>query len=368
MSRGLVCPGIGQPFEVQSVNSPEPILGSVVIKVMATAISSTSKDIFSGKLSYLRFPTPLIPGSTGVGRVIAAGPDAASLQAGQLVLVEAFVRSRDDPNVQMLFGLAGNFGEKSMKLMEEVWRDAMWAEYARVPLENCYALDEKALLGSPTDGGLGYTAADIPYLTRQLVSYGGYRSIGIQAGETVIVAPATGTFGGAAVEVASAMGAQVIAAGRNLETLQRIAKSVPRVKTVQLSGDVEKDAEALQQFGQPDAFIDFCPGAVTNPTHIKSCLMALKSYGRVALMGGITGDISIPYFLVLSKNITIRGQFMYEREDVRNIIKLVETGLLKLGKGAGIETIGQFPLEDWENGLETAATNPEWGKQVVFTP
>ena len=343
-------------------------MGSVVIKVLAATINANSKDIFAGKLPYLRFPTPITPCGMGVGRVVATGPDATSLRSGQLVLVESFVRARDDPSVQMLFGLAGNLTEKGMELMEKVWRDGLWAEHARVPMENCYPLDEKAFLGSPSDGGLGYAIADIPYIIRQLVSYGGFRGIHLKAGETVVVAPATGSFGGAAVEVASAMGARVIAAGRNLNTLQRMAESIPRVKTVQLSGDVEKDAEALQQFGKPDAFIDFCPGAVTNPTHIKSCLLALRSYGRVSLMGGIPADISIPYFLVISKNLTIRGQFMYEREDARGIIKLAETGLLKLGKSGGIRTVGQFKLEDWENALEAASKNPEWGNQTVFTP
>jgi threonine dehydrogenase-like Zn-dependent dehydrogenase len=55
---------------------------------------------------------------------------------------------------------------------------------------------------------------------------------------------------------------------------------------------------------------------------------------------------------------------MYEREDVRGIIKLVEAGVLKLGKSAGQEVVGQFPLEEWQKAFEAAANNPETGKIV----
>jgi len=46
------------------------------------------------------------------------------------------------------------------------------------------------------------------------------------------------------------------------------------------------------------------------------------------------------------KNLTIRGQYMYKREDARGIIKLAEAGVLKLGKSTGHNVIGQFLFEE----------------------
>jgi hypothetical protein len=89
------------------------------------------------------------------------------------------------------------------------WRDWTYAEYAKVPLENCVLLDETRLLGPIENGGLGYNVENLTQLHRLLVPYGGLRDIQLQAGETIIIAPATGAFGGRAVEVALAMGAQV---------------------------------------------------------------------------------------------------------------------------------------------------------------
>jgi hypothetical protein len=60
------------------------------------------------------------------------------------------------------------------------------------------------------------------------------------------------------------------------------------------------------------------------------------------------GDTAIPYIVTMFRNPTARGQFMYERKGVKRIIKLVEAGVLKHGKGAGQdEAVGQFPLEEW---------------------
>jgi threonine dehydrogenase-like Zn-dependent dehydrogenase len=96
--------------------------------------------------------------------------------------------------------------------------------------------------------------------------------------------------------------------------------------------------------------------------------MALKPYGRASLMGALHSDIAIPYAVAMLRNLTIRGQLMYEREDARGIIKLAETGALKLGKSAGQEIVGQFPLEEWQKAFETAENNPEAGKVVLLTP
>ncbi len=74
-----------------------------------------------------------------------------------------------------------------------------------------------------------------------------------------------------------------------------------------------------------------------------------------------------PYVVATLNNITIKGKYRYEREDVRGLIKLAESGPLKLGKSAGHEIVGQFRLEEWEKVFKTAAENPATGKAVVFS-
>jgi threonine dehydrogenase-like Zn-dependent dehydrogenase len=251
--------------------------------------------------------------------------------------------------------------------MESFWRNGGSAEYTRVPLENCYLLNEQALLGDPAEGGLGYSVGDLLHLTRDMVAYGGLRGIDLKAGETIIIAPATGSYSGSAVEMASAMGARVIAASRNLEQLKKIAAANPRVSIYQLKGDVGEDLAGLKKFGTIDAYLDISPAAADDSTHVRSCMMAVKKYGRVSLMGIISKDIAMPYMLAVLNNLTIRGQYMYEREDVKGLIKLAETGVRKLGKSAGHSIVGKVSLDDWEKAVEAACANPEAGKIVQFT-
>ena len=59
---------------------------------------------------------------------------------------------------------------------------------------------------------------------------------------------------------------------------------------------------------------------------------------------------------------------MYEREDVRGVIKLAETGVLKFGESGGAETVGRYPLEEWEEAVDIAAKNPGVGKTVLLIP
>jgi NADPH-dependent curcumin reductase CurA len=82
------------------------------------------------------------------------------------------------------------------------------------PLENCIPLSQ-SLLAKLEDGGLGYTVEDLAQIPRPSVPFSGLRDIDVKVGETVIVSPATGAFGGAAVQVAVAMGARVIVMGRD---------------------------------------------------------------------------------------------------------------------------------------------------------
>lgn len=68
---------------------------------------------------------------------------------------------------------------------------------------------------------LGYDVDQLGWVLKGLVPYGGFRSINLLPGESVIIAPATGGFGSAAVVVALAMGAIVIAMARKPEELEK---------------------------------------------------------------------------------------------------------------------------------------------------
>ncbi|RYP04027.1 hypothetical protein DL764_004721 [Monosporascus ibericus] len=364
-AKSLIVPSVSSPLalRVESGPVPEAGPGTAVVEILASLIGPAYGSMLSCPNPHFVFPTPSIFGNNSVGRVVSTGPDSVTLKKGQLVFVDSYIEARDDPEVSILIGLMDDGSEKSKKLANDAWRNGTWTTHAVVPLENAIPLDEDALLGK-----LGYDVAELAYLTRLSVAYGGMSTINVKAGETVIVGPATGHFGGAAVEVASALGARVIALGRNTEVLSRLKATIPRVETVVLSGDIDKDTNAIQAFGSADAFVDFTPTAAQNVTHISSAILALRCRGRVALMGGTSEEVPIPYMLLVLNSIEIKGRWMYSRKELREVIKMVENGVLKLGKSVGHEVNGKFSLEDWDVALDTASKHTAWGNQVLFTP
>lgn len=366
--KALVCEAAGMPLKLKNVPVPTAIPGSAVVKVLAAAVDSELMKYISGRV--FTFPKNSVHGGRAVGRVAAVGPDAASLREGQLVLLERFIRARDDSSVEILWGLYDGPTPASKKFAADNWAQAAYAEYCRAPLENCHPLNEKVLCGSPAEGGLGYQPEDLLALASQVVSYGGMRGINVQAGETVIVAPATGNYSGAAVQVAVAMGAKVIAFSRNQKVMEQLRAAQPagRVEVVLNTGDVEKDTAALKAFGPVDAYIDISPFIAKGSTHVRSAIMALRQYGRVSLMGVLPDEIPVPYSYFAWNNLTVRGQYMYQRDDVRLLIKMAEKGVLPLGEKAGHQVKGRFSLEEYEKAIDVAAAHTEAGTVVVFNP
>ena len=85
-------------------------------------------------------------------------------------------------------------------------------------------------------------------------------------------------------------------------------------------------------------------------------------------MGGIRDDVPIPHSVVVHWNLTLKGKWMFEREDIKSMIKMVESGVLKLGESAGLRIIGKFGLEDWDKAFTAAEKNAGMGETALLTP
>lgn len=361
--KAVVVRSTDQPPAVEEVPVPQPFHGSGIVQVLAANVISYIRDIYNGKRNY-PFPTPLIAGTSAIGRVVAVGPDAVKLKPGDLVFIDCTIWARDSDDI-FLAAISQGFGEGSTKLMRDVWRDWTYAEYCRTPLESLTVLEEERLTKD-----LGYNLGQLMYCSTLLVPYGGLRDINLQAGETVIVAPATGPFGGAAVLVALAMGAKVVAMGRNTESLARISACVSqpdRLRTVPITNDMEADLESLKEAcgSEADAYFDIGPREAITSTHFKSAILALRQAGRVSLMGGYLHDVPSPHFPIVRKNIRLQGKWMYERSDVRDFFKLVNAGLLDLSV---CEVTGEFGLEEFKEAWDVAAERAGFAKTVVIRP
>ncbi|PON28848.1 hypothetical protein TGAM01_v201956 [Trichoderma gamsii] len=350
---------------LESIATPKVEAGSAIVRILSAGVLSYQRDIYDGTRDY-PLPKPLVGGFCAVGRVVALGHDAVSLEVGKLVFLDCVIRARDDLDAMILSGISDGFNENAQKLLRDVWRDGLFAEYAKFPLESCVPLDETRLCHE-----LGYTVQELTYLGYLLVAFGGLRDIKLEPGETIAICPATGGFGGAGVQVAVAMGARVIAMGRNEQELDRLRKHIlggtpgANIETVTITGDEDKDSAALLKFGALDAVLDFSPAAASKSAHLNGAIRALRRKGRVSLMGGF-GDGPLPSFQIIANDITIKGKFMYERDDMTQFIRMLERGLFPKGENFVIPK--SFSLDDWKAALDMGAEYTGAGRFVVITP
>lgn len=351
---------------------PAVTSGSALLKVIASVANPNFFNIVKDAAGSHIFtqPKPLTPGANAIGRVVAVGDDATVVKEGQLVLIDNFINARDDPSVNILWTMHDGQTPESKKL-HRAWRNGSYAEYVKAPLENILVLDEKNLCSPVAEGGLGYSIFELAAFSSVFIPFGGLRAVDLRPGETLIVSPATGFFSGAAINIALALGANVVAASRSAEGLAKIQKFFPSVAIVTLTGKTEDDTAAITKAagGPADVFLDLSPPAATGSSLITACATALRTEGRIVLMGG-RGDPNLPFPwpLVLRKQLTIKGGFMYKREDVEYMAKLLHSGRVKTTKEQGFNIAGSFKLEEWEKASETSIKTAGFGQTTIFAP
>lgn len=72
--------------------------------------------------------------------------------------------------------------------------------------------------------------------------------------------------------------------------------------------------------------------------------------------------------LILFQGITIKDSFMYTRKQADELIRLIETGMLPIGKRGGIEVTGKYGLRQWEDALDYGFQDPGPKEITCFVP
>ncbi|KAG5792904.1 hypothetical protein H9Q69_008030 [Fusarium xylarioides] len=303
MNRALWLSAFDKPLELVELPVPEATAGSAVVQVLNTVVFPYAEDIHQGKLPVFNLTLPLVPHPSHIGRVHAVGSDAILAKPGDLVFFSAAIYARDDPSVNIIQGHHGGEGTKGRKLMQGEWRD----------------------------GALQHISAGALFEAANLL-----------AGERIVLGPATGTYGGITSEMALALGANVIAIGRSETKLAYLKQQLgnhERFSYVVMTGDDEVDAAAIRK-ASPDGrgvevYNDWASGSLNGSPYFSAAIQAVLPEGRVVLSGAPSGSISVPYTLVMHQNIKIIGKVMVSRGGIELTIKMVNSGVLKLGKRGG---------------------------------
>ena len=248
-----------EQLEVVDIAAPEPAPHEVVVAVEAAGVNFVDSVIVSG--GYQFSPSlPFVPGSEVAGTIVGVGGAVRGYSPGDSVVASV-----------------GSGG---------------WAEQVAVAAAR--------LLRRPPSVSAAVAATVLQSYSTALFAL--TRRDHIRAGETVLVLGAGGGVGLAAVDVASSLGAQVIAAA---STPEKRAAAVAAGATATIdtgTEDLKSRARELSG-GGVDVVVDPVGGTLSEPA-----LRALAFTGRYHVIGFAGGSIArIPLNLVLLNSRTLFG-------------------------------------------------------------
>jgi NADPH2:quinone reductase len=286
--------------------------------VLFRSAGVNNADLLQAKGFYPAPPgsPPDIPGLELAGEVVAVGPEARRFGPGDRVMA-----------------VVGGGGQAELAVVHE---------RAAMPVPAGLSWEEA--------GGLpeAYTTAHDALFTQ----------CGLSMGERVCIHGAAGGVGTAAVQVASAAGAQVVATVRNPSLREAVEAIAPGVVAV--------DPDGFGSHGPFDVVLELI-GAPNLPADVD----ALAEGGRIAVIGvGAGAAAELNLLALMARRARISASTLRARplEGKAAAARLVERHVLPLfERGARVPIAATFPLADVAAAYERFAGGGKFGKIVLTT-
>jgi len=322
----------GLHLDVSELPVPGP--GEVLVEVRAASLSYREAMILEG-----RYVLPVrdggIPLAEGVGVVAAAGPDVAGPPVGARVVVAAFPRWQDGPfSLDVIDQIGGSL-------------DGMLAEHVVLPAAALVEIPDD--LADLTDA----EAATLPVagLTAWNALTGGR---GIRPGDTVLTL-GTGGVSLFAVQLATAMGARVIATTGNdarVDLLRELGADV--VLNYRDTPDWPAAVRAATGGRGADVVVDVAGT-------LESSLAAVALGGEIAVIGFVGGRpaASLDPYAVFTAGATLRSVAVGSRAQLVALVTAVGTHRIR-------PVLGRvFPFDDAPEAFRHYLSGTAYGKVVI---
>lgn len=325
-----------------SVSDPTPGEGEILVQLEAISVNHLDLKIRRGTAGYA-VTLPRIIGVEGAGRIVARGSGVSSFEVGQRVLVLPWRRCGE-----CVWCRQGMENLCAHSRILGIHADGCYAELVRVPAGQLLPLPETIATEQ---------AATVP--TAMGTAWHALHCVArVRPEETVLIMAATSGVGVALVQMACLSGARVIAAGRDLQKLQRLSDLGAEAL---ISYEDPEWVERVRQLtdGQGvDVVLEQVGGALFH-----AALRCLKKRGRLVSYGA-SGDLRVAiedWQFVYRNEFHILGATSASREDVRQVLALVREGHLR----AFIHSI--LPLAEASRAHEMLEARSHFGK-VLLTP
>lgn len=320
--RAVVAGGDGR-VAVAERELRSPVADEVVVEVAGAGLNRADLLQVAGRYPPPPGVPPDIPGLEFSGTVAAAGPAVRVLKPGDRVM-----------------GILGGAGQAERVLTTE-------DQCARVP----DGLDIVAAGGVPE-----------VYITAHDAMLG---LAGLHPGERVLVHAVGSGVGTAVVQIATAMGAEVVGTSRSEDKLER-AKELGMSTGILVEGSPDAAGIAAKA-GPCDVVIDLVGG-----DYLQADMLAAAMRGRIVVVGLLAGfQTTANLALLLQKRLTVIGTVLRvrPRHEKAAVTSLFAAHLGPLFASGVLTPVVErtFPFDEAQVAYDLLASNTTFGK-VILTP
>ena len=304
----------GGPEVLTYGERPEPEIEPHQVKVRVRAAALNRLDLYTregGRGLGRDFPPPLILGGDCSGDVVVAGSQVNGLKSGDRVVVNPRFSCQ-----QCSSCLSGRDDLCARQQFMGSAIDGSYAEMVAVPAANAHAIAES----------VSYQEAAAMPTTFLPVWNMLVRRMQLKPWETVLVLSASAGVGTAAIQVAKkVIGARVIA---TTSTPEKAAKALELGADAIINyneEDVTERARALTDGAGVDVVVDHVGG-----DFFAKAFNSLRPGGRYGICGATTGvRTELHLGLLFSQQKEIYGAFMGNKEDMREIVAMLNRGAIR---------------------------------------
>jgi NADPH:quinone reductase-like Zn-dependent oxidoreductase len=304
----------GGPEVLTLGERPEPQVqaGEVKIRVKATALNRL--DLYTrdgGRGLEREFPPPLILGGDCAGEVAECGDGVAGFKPGDRVVVNPRLSC-----MQCAPCLAGQDDLCRGSRFLGTAIDGSYAEFISIPGANAHLLADSVSFEQAA-------AAPTTYLPvwNMLV-----RRLQLKSWQTVLVLSASAGVGTAAIQVAKdVIGAKVIATTSSPEKAAKATELGADVVINYKEEDIRERVREITEGTGVDCVVDHVGADFFAPA-----FASLRTGGRYGICGATTGlRTELHLGLLFSQQKEIYGVYMGTKEDMREIVELMNRGAVK---------------------------------------
>lgn len=320
--------GAGRPVTVQDIPTPRPGAGELLVRVAGCGVCHTDLHYVDHGTPTFK-PPPLVLGHEVAGRVAAVGEGVTGFSNGDPVLVAAVLSCG---SCEACRTGRENLCENGVMLGNHA--DGGYAEYVVAPARDVFHLPPEIPV---VEGSIIADAITTPF--HAVVNRGR-----VSPGDRVVVVGCGGV-GLNVVQVAAAMGAQVVAVDLSERKLEWAAR-LGAVAVVNASGNERVDREVRRLTGG-GAHVAF--EVVGRPDTQAAALASLRTGGRLVLVGYSPETMALNAGRVMFRELEVVGSLGCRPVDYPRVIELVRQGRIR------VEPLvtHRFGLDEVEQAFET---------------